>query len=117
MIERGDCNYLKRVIEQSEYDELKYDKTVKKLIRACKMKLLRTNPPDATVEQANYSQAEPSQKLKCSVCKKYHHGPHDYNYGSANKPRGASANEASAPAAPKLEAAIVTITADVGIHA
>jgi hypothetical protein len=52
MIERGDCNYLKRVIEQSEYDELKYDKTVKKLIRACKMKLLRTNPPDATMEEA-----------------------------------------------------------------
>jgi hypothetical protein len=64
------------------------------------------------VEQAKYSQAEPSQKLKCSVCKKYHHGPHDYNYGSTNKPKGASANEASAPAAPKLEAAMVTITAE-----
>jgi hypothetical protein len=77
MIESGDCNYLKRVIEQSEYDELNYDKTVKNLNRAYKMKLLRIKPPDATVEQANYSQAEPSQKLKCSVCKKYHHGPHD----------------------------------------
>jgi hypothetical protein len=78
MIERGDCKYLNHVIYQTEYEVLDYEKTVKKLIRAYKTKLLRTKPPDARVEQANHSQTEPSQKLKCSVYKKYHHGPHDY---------------------------------------
>jgi hypothetical protein len=34
MIERGDCTYLKQVINQTEYEELDFEKTIKKLIRA-----------------------------------------------------------------------------------
>jgi hypothetical protein len=61
-IERGDCNYLKRVIEQTEYDELNYDKTIEKLIKAYKMKMLKCKPLDMAVDQANFSQAESSRK-------------------------------------------------------
>jgi hypothetical protein len=65
MIERGDCKYLKRVINQTEYDVVDYEKTLKKLIRAFKMKMLRTKSPDAAVEQANVSQAEPKAQVLC----------------------------------------------------
>jgi hypothetical protein len=63
------------------------------------MRKLKCKPLDMVVEQANYSQAEPSRKPKCSVCGKNHHSPHVDNYNSAIKQKGANANEASAPAA------------------
>jgi hypothetical protein len=113
-IERGDCNYPKRVLEQTEYDELNYDKTIEKLINAYKMKMLKSKPLDMAVEQANYSQAESSRKPKCSVCGKNHHGPHVDNYNSATKQKGASANEASTPAAtePLDKVTLLSLTGD-----
>jgi hypothetical protein len=98
-IKHGDCNYLKRVIEQTEYDELNYDKKIEKLINAFKMKKLKCKPLDMAMEQTNYSKAESSRKPKCSVCDKNHHGQHVDNYNTATKQKGASTNEASAPAA------------------
>lgn len=117
MIERGDCTYLKRILEQTEFARLGLKETVGHLIHAYKKNCLKLKSQGKIMESAHYSQGDQANKTKplCEICGKYHAGKHIENYVPANKLKESTVKGAKqgAQVVPKAaQAATVTITAE-----
>jgi hypothetical protein len=112
MIQGGNCRAMHTTINLTKYNKLNYEKTIEKLLKTYQdVELTRTSAYVARPESAR--SAITSDKAKCTVCGKYHKGPHIDNYNPKthrNDKKGKEeAKNTSSEKADEAKAATTTI--------